>query len=131
MLLKQIAGKSRRDHLIAIERDVERKVDSHQARFAHPRFIDDQRHLAFLILRVLPTIHQEAQFVLAPDEWSQSTGCGRPFQSTAHSARLDYPVQLQGPFNTLERRRPATFDHEQSRDQAMGLLSYQYRAGSG
>ncbi len=64
----------------------------HQARFADPRLADDQRHLAFAIQRPLPTVHQRAQFVLAPDERSQSAGCRRRFEPPAHSAGLDYAV---------------------------------------
>ncbi len=102
-----------------------------QARFADPRFADDQRHLAFTIQHALPTIHQRAQFVLAPDECSQSTPRCRRLQPPAHSAGLDNPVELDWPFDTLERRRSATFDHEQARDQVMGILGYHHRAGSG
>ena len=80
---------------------------------------------------LLPTIHQRAQFVLAPDEWSQSARGRRRFQPPAHSAGLDYPVQLDRPLNALERRRPALLDHEQPRDQPMGILGYHHRAGSG
>jgi hypothetical protein len=44
----------------------------HQPRFADARLSDDQRHLAFTTPRPLPPIHQQAQFVLAPDK------CGQP-----------------------------------------------------
>ena len=92
----------------------------HQARFADPRLADDQRHLAFAIERALPTIHQQAQFVFAPDEWRQPTRCRRRFEPPAHSARLDYPVKLDRPLDALKRLRSAILDHEQPRDQPMG-----------
>ena len=103
----------------------------HQARFADPRLADDQRHLAFAIEGTLPTIHQQAQFVLAPDEWSQSTRCRCRFEPPAYSARLDYPVKLDRPLNPLERLRSAIFDHEQPGDQSMHLRGYNYRARIG
>jgi hypothetical protein len=60
----------------------------HRVRFANPGIADAQCHLAFATERVLPTIHQHTQFVLAPDEWSQFTRCRRRFEPPAHSARL-------------------------------------------
>ncbi len=36
----------------------------------------------------------------------------RRFQPPAHSAGLDYPVELDRPFNALERRRAPRLDHE-------------------
>jgi len=93
----------------------------HQPRFADPCFADNQRHLAFTIQHALPTIHQRAQFVLAPDECSQSTGCCR-FQPPTHSAGLDYPVELKPSLNTLECRRAACLYDEQPRDQPMRIL---------
>ena len=64
-----------------------------QARFADSRFANDQRHLAFAFESMFPSIHQQAQFVLAPDEWSQSTRCRRRFEPPAYSAGLYYPVK--------------------------------------
>ena len=101
----------------------------HQARFADPRLADDQRHLAFAFERALPTIHQQAQFVFAPDEWSQPTRCRGCFEPPAYSARLDYPVKLDRPFNPLERLRSAIFNHEQPGDQPMRCVGDHYGAG--
>ena len=103
----------------------------HQARFADPRLADDQRHLAFAFEGTFPAIHQQAQFVLAPDEWSQSSRRRRRFEPPAYSAGLDYPVKLDRPFDALERLRSAIFDHEQPGDQPMRIRGYQYRAGIG
>src|SRR5579864_9721165 len=96
----------------------------HQARFADPRLADDQLHLAVAFEGALPTIHQQAQFVLAPDEWSQSTRRCRRFESSAHSAWLDYLVKLNRPFHALERLRSAIFNHEQPRYQSMRSRGY-------
>ena len=100
----------------------------HQARFADPRLAHDQRHLAFTIEGALPSIHQQAQFVLAPDEWSQPTRCRGCFEPPSHSAGPDYPVKLDRPFDPLERLRPAILDHEQPRDQSMRRGGYQHGA---
>src|SRR5438552_1503651 len=97
----------------------------HQARFADSRLAYDQRHLAVTVQHPLPTTHQRMQFVFAPDECSQAPPRSRRLQPTAHSAGLNYPVKLEGPFDALERLLPARFDHEQPRDQAMGILGYQ------
>src|ERR1700732_1522995 len=102
-----------------------------QARFADPRLADDQRYLAIAIKGSFPTIHQQAQFVLAPDEWSQCMRCCGRFEPPAHAAWLDYPVELDRPFDSLERRRSAFFNHEQPGDQPMRVRGYQYRARSG
>ena len=85
--------------------------------------------LAFALERALPAIHQQAQFVLAPDERSQSTRRGRRFEPPAHSAGLDYPVKLDRPFDSLERLRAAILDHEQPGDQPMRRVGDQHRAG--
>jgi hypothetical protein len=45
----------------------------HQARFADPGLAYDQRHLAFTFDGRFPSIHQQTQFVFAPDERSQSS----------------------------------------------------------
>ena len=103
----------------------------HQARFADPRLADDQRHLAFAIEGALPAIHQQAQFVLAPDEWGQSTRRRGRFEPPAHSARPDYAIKLDRPFDALERLRSAILDHEQPRDQPMRGVGDHHRAGFG
>ena len=103
----------------------------HHARFADPRFAYDQRHLAFAFEGTFPTIHQQAQFVFAPDKWSQSTRCRGRFEPSSYSAWLDYPVKLDRPFDPLERLRSPIFNHEQPGDQPMRIRGYQYRAGSG
>ena len=101
----------------------------HQARFADPRLADDQRHLAFAIQSSLPAAHQQAQFVFAPDERSQSARSRCRFEPSAHSAGLDYPVKLDRPLNALERLRPAILDHEQPGDQPMHSVGDHHRAG--
>ena len=70
-------------------------------------------------MRALPSIHQQAQFVLAPDEWSQSTRCRGRFEPPAYSAGLDYTIKLDWPFNPLERLGTPILDHEQPRYQTM------------
>ena len=100
----------------------------HQARFADARFADDQRHLALAIEHALPSIHQQAQFVLAPDERRQSTRSRGRFEPPAHSARLDYAVEPDRPFDAFERLRAALFDHEQPRDQPMRRIGDHHRA---
>ncbi len=62
-----------------------------QSRFANPRLADDQGHLAFTIQHAFPATYQQAQFILAPDEGSQSAGCRR-FQPASDSAGLDHAV---------------------------------------
>ena len=44
-----------------------------QARFSDSRLTDDQRRLPLAVEGTLPTIHEQAQLVFAPDEWSQPT----------------------------------------------------------
>ena len=77
---------------------------------------------------MFPAIHQQAQFVFAPDEWSQSTRCRGCFEPPAYSAGLDYPVKLDRPFDPLERLRSAIFNHEQPRDQSMRGVGDNHRA---
>ena len=101
------------------------------ARFADPRFAYDQRHLAFAFESMFPTIHQQAQFVFAPHEWSQSSRRRACFEAPAYSAWLDYPVELDRPFNPLERLRSAIFNHEQPGNQPMRICGYQYSARTG
>ena len=103
----------------------------HQTRLADSRLADDQRHLAFTFDGTLPSTHQQAQFVFAPDKRSQSTRCRGRFEPPAYSAGLDYTVKLDRPFNPLERLRSAILDHEQPGDQPMRIRAYQYRARSG
>src|SRR5712692_10084496 len=90
-----------------------------QARFADPGLADNQRHLSFTVQHAFPTIHQRAQFILAPDEWRKSSRRRDRFESSANSARLDNAIKLGRPFDALERLRAAVFDHEQPRDQPM------------
>ena len=99
-----------------------------QARFANARLTDDQRHLAFTIEHAFPAIHQRAQFVVAPDKRGQSMRRCRRFEPPPHSARLDYAVELDRPFDALEHLRSAIFNLEQSTHQPMGICGYQYRA---
>jgi hypothetical protein len=86
---------------------------------------------AFIIEGAFPTIHQQAQLVLAPDEWSQCMRCCGRFEPPSYSAGLDYPVKLDRPLDALERLRPAIFNHEQPGDQPMRSRGYQYRVGRG
>jgi hypothetical protein len=92
-------------------RDLFTEASDH-ARFADPRFTYYQRHLTFASDGMFPTIHQQAQFVLAPDEWGQTTRRGHRFEASAYSAGLDYPVKLDRPFDALERLRSAIFNYE-------------------
>jgi len=89
----------------------------HEARFADPRLAHYQRHLAFTVEGAFPTIYQQAKFVLSPDELGQSTRRRCRFEPSSHSARLDYSIKLDWPFDTLERLRSPIFDHEQPGDQ--------------
>src|ERR1700676_2887527 len=91
----------------------------HEARFADAGLADDQRHLTFTFERTLPSIHQRAQFVFAPDERSQATGRSRHVETSARSARPDYAIELERPFDALEFLRAAILDHEQARNQPM------------
>src|SRR6266446_3939637 len=102
----------------------------YQARFADSRLADDQRHLAFAFEGTLPSTHQQAQFVFAPDKRGQSSRCRSRFEAPAYSAGLHYPVKLSRPFYALERLRSPILDHEQPRDQPMRICAYQYRARS-
>jgi len=86
---------------------------------------------AFIIEGAFPTIHHQAQLVLAPDEWSQSTRCGYCFEPPSYSAWPHYPVKLNRPFHALKRLRSAIFNHEQPGDQPMRSRGYQYRVGRG
>jgi hypothetical protein len=103
----------------------------HQARFADPGLAYDQRHLAFTFDGTFPSIHQQTQFVFAPDERSQSSRRRACFETPAYSADLDYPVKLERRLNALERLCSAILDHEQPGDQPMRIRAYQYRARSG
>jgi hypothetical protein len=80
---------------------------------------------------MLPAIHQQTQFVFAPNEWSQSSRRRACFEAPAYSAWLDYSVKLDRPVNPLERMRSPILDHEQPGDQPMRIRAYQYRARSG
>src|SRR5215468_1692583 len=90
-----------------------------QARFADACFADDQRYLPFTLPAALPARHQRAQLVLTPDERGQPTDSSGGFEPSAYSAWLNYPVKLERPFDALQRRCPATLDHEQTGDQPM------------
>src|SRR5215831_2082124 len=94
-----------------------------QARFANARLADDQHYLPFTLPAALPARHQRAQLVLTSDEWGQSTDCGGGFEPAAHSARSNYLVKLERPFDALQRRRSVILDHEQTRDQPMHSVS--------
>jgi hypothetical protein len=86
----------------------------HHARFPDPRFTYDQGHLAFALEGLFPAIHQQTQFVFAPHEWSQPTRCRCGFEPPSYSTGLDYAVELDRPFNSLERLRSAILNHEHS-----------------
>jgi hypothetical protein len=91
----------------------------YEARFADAGLADDQHHLTFTLERAIPSIHQRAQFVLAPDERGQATGRSRRVETPARSARLDDPINLDRTLDTLERLRATILDYEQARDQPM------------
>ena len=50
----------------------------HQARFADAGFADNRDDLTFALAHALPTIHQQTQFVLAPDERGHPAHCRLP-----------------------------------------------------
>jgi len=93
-----------------------------QARFANSRLTGDQCHLAFTVENAFPTIQQQAQFILAPDEWGESARSRDRFESSANSAWLDYAIKLQRLLDALERMRAVVFDDEQPRDKTMGRI---------
>src|SRR5215472_7427625 len=72
-----------------------------QARFADAGLADHQHHLPLALKRVFPTIIKQAQFVLTPDERGQPADCGGGFKPSSHSARLNYPVKLERPFDAF------------------------------
>ena len=61
-----------------------------------------------------PFTHQQTQFVIAPDEGSQSLGSRGSFESASDSTRLSHSVKLKRPFNTLNDLRPSIFNYEQT-----------------
>src|SRR5260370_41994972 len=84
----------------------------HQTRLTDACLADDQRYLALTIEDTFPTIHKRAQFVLAPDERSQTTGGGGRFEPPSHSARLNYAIESRRPLDSFHCLRPAIFHNE-------------------
>src|SRR5262249_23508723 len=102
----------------------------HEARFANPSLAHDQRHLALAVLGTLPPTHQQMQFVLAPDKWGESVRSGCRFQPPTGSAGSYHPVQTDWPCQALQGLWSAILNHEQSRDQTMGILGRHHRVRS-
>src|SRR5215831_102902 len=72
-----------------------------QARFANAGLADDQHHLPLALKCMFPTVLQQTQFLFASNERGQSVDDGGCFEPPPHSARLNYLVKLERPFNAL------------------------------
>src|SRR5438067_1573228 len=68
-----------------------------QTRFANAGLAYNCNYLTLALAHTLPTIHQQAQLVIAADEWRQAAHRGRCGEAATHPAWTNYAVELERP----------------------------------